>query len=178
MQEWKSCIKKGTKSKEKVSLKMLQVLLVLLLGIPSELHAACSSTWTKNKNYCYKNFDSPKSWSEARASCIGEHGDLADVKDENENNFVTQNFGKKDYWLGLLVCLSNNLQATLVACDMKSNVISWSGLNKMLDLKPSSPDSGIDDFAILRNADGSWTDERKEEKHSHICKIPGILPTY
>ena len=137
--------------------------------------AACSDDWEEHENHCYKKFNTDTSWDKARTSCMSENGDLAYVKDEDENNFVTDTFGGGN-WLGFTVCLGNNVKGSRVVCDAESNEINLNKFNiRELDLRPRIPGATINDYAVLNQDDGSWKDNPKMEEHSYICKKPGIL---
>ncbi|KAI8500550.1 hypothetical protein Bbelb_221160 [Branchiostoma belcheri] len=51
----------------------------------------CQSGWEEyqNNNHCYKLFTELVSWSAARSICKQHRAQLASIKDERENNFVT-----------------------------------------------------------------------------------------
>ena len=139
--------------------------------------AACPDDWKEHNNHCYKKFATLTSWDKARKSCMREYGDLADVKDDRENTFLTNSFGGGN-WLGLTACMhmSKNLQENQV-CDLENNAIHEFNERK-LDRRPRFTGVSSDprNYAVLNNADGSWDDFPKESKHSYICKNTGILP--
>ena len=149
---------------------MLQVLLALLLVLPSELHGACPGDWKEyTDDYCYKEFKSSLSWDKARESCMGKNSVLADIRDKDENEFVRGMFGGNN-WLGLCVCKHKEGKPTLVPCDENSMEINWDTLNASLNLMPEYPDSTVNNYAVVIQADGSWVDQFKMEKFPYICK--------
>ena len=141
--------------------------------------ADCPAGWKVNRGSCYKKFNKRYSWDDARALCMKEKSDLADVNNGEENTFVTM-FGGKN-WLGFFVCEISLAINGLKICNVESNEINWDRFKSgQPDYRPKrrfengSPLKNTD-YRVMINDDGIWTDEPKNDKHSYICKKPGII---
>jgi hypothetical protein len=133
--------------------------------------AACPAGWAVLQNNCYKKFNTPASWEDARSSCKGENGDLADVKDIAENTFVTDRFGGGN-WLGITGCRKKDI------CNaVEFSTITWNNFATGQPNNEPQTAAGLLNyqFAVLKRADGKWEDRPKTEKHSYICKKSGML---
>ena len=74
----------------------------LLLSLKHLAENDCPSGFVGYQNNCYKFSNNKETWSDARAVCQGlsDDYDLVVIGNMELNNFVAQQGGSNDYWIG------------------------------------------------------------------------------
>ena len=67
---------------------------------PACLQKTCAPGYSGSGDHCYKFVQEAKTWTEARAQCRAERGDLASVHSRAENEFIRQLSRGDRLWLG------------------------------------------------------------------------------
>jgi hypothetical protein len=61
---------------------------------------ACAAGWTSFNVSCYRKYEVARAWSDARAACVAEGGDLASILSEEENTFAVAIAKGARVWIG------------------------------------------------------------------------------
>ena len=142
------------------------ILLVVLVVVPSRLHAGCPTGWEEHNDNCYKKFASA-TWNDATKACEVHEATLAEAKGEAENGFLKNTFGG-DNWLGLSRCHRSS------TCLLDFSPALWTNWAPgQPDKRPQYPPGQRNkDFAVVIQANGKWADQPKIEERAYICKKP------
>ena len=123
---------------------------------------ACAAGWTSFNVSCYRKYEVARAWSDARAACVAEGGDLASILSEEENTFVGA-IAKGVVWIG----------GTDGAFE---GVWTWSDGSPWRYGKwaPGEPNDDTENCAMMYDASGDWgwNDGACHTSFHYICKRP------
>lgn len=123
----------------------------------------CSTEWTLYKSFCYKNFQGPIPWEDARKACLDIHSDLVSIHSIAENSFINTTYLAGNYWIGL-----NDKE--------QEGVFQWSDGTpyKFSIFSPNDVSKGdLSNCVAIRN--GEWFDRSCAGTSSRICKKRGKI---
>ncbi|MEQ2266141.1 hypothetical protein XENORESO_019167, partial [Xenotaenia resolanae] len=123
----------------------------------------CSSTWIPYNGHCFHLSPTKKSWSDAQLACRKEGGDLASIRNMEDQSFVISQLGyapTDELWIGL------NDKKTEGLFDWTDHTTvtftSW---------EFGRPAVATDqDCVLIRGESGNWAERDCKEKHGFICK--------
>ncbi|CAB3985203.1 macrophage mannose receptor 1-like, partial [Paramuricea clavata] len=131
----------------------------------------CKSGWTSsdvNKRRCYRLFDTPKTWKDARNTCSQDNGELLSIGGNLEQSFVTSLMERAWYsnvWIGL-----NDLKTKGVYEWSDSSSVSWT------NWYAGQPDERRTDkscvyMSLERGKRGLmyWSDQNCTSKYAFMC---------
>ncbi|XP_069120584.1 perlucin-like protein [Argopecten irradians] len=79
-------------------------LYLILIPVFIQVVRGCPNGWTEYRHSCYMAFFDKQDWSAASTTCHEKHAYLAEVADEQENDFlkelVARYHNHSNYWLG------------------------------------------------------------------------------
>ena len=124
---------------------------------------ACAAGWTSFNVSCYRKYEVARAWSDARAACVAEGGDLVSILSEEENTFVTAISKAANFHIG----------ATDGAFE---GAWTWSDGSPWRYAKwaPGEPNDYYgEDCAELNDYwNGKWNDMPCGVSFHYICKLP------
>ena len=109
-----------------------------------------------NPNALYTLINQRKNWKDAQKYCRSKHMDLASVRNQTENNTISQTAGNKEVWIGLFKGWKWSDQTNSVFTFWRTGI----------------PDNsqGYEDCAVTwRDHEGKWGDRKCTEKHPFFC---------
>ena len=134
-----------------------------LSGSPLECEEFCPWGWTLNQDslHCYRQFETPKTNSEAQAECERLEGILVTAKDLTETEFILSFKQSGSVWMGV----SDAVEASQWIWADGTQVLwsNWKGE------EPS--DIPGNDCAVFRDS-GKWLDTSCNDTYLFMCKVP------
>uniref|UniRef100_A0A3Q2ZE58 C-type lectin domain-containing protein n=1 Tax=Kryptolebias marmoratus TaxID=37003 RepID=A0A3Q2ZE58_KRYMA len=61
----------------------------------------CSAPWIPYNGHCFHLYRTDKTWADARSACRKEGGDLASIRNLEDQSFVIAQLGYDEVWIGL-----------------------------------------------------------------------------
>ncbi|XP_047223891.1 macrophage mannose receptor 1-like isoform X2 [Girardinichthys multiradiatus] len=123
----------------------------------------CSAPWIPYNGHCFRLIRTVKTWSDAQLDCHQEGGDLASIRNVEDQSFVISKLGyasTDELWIGL-----NDRQ--------KEGLFDWSDHTtvRFTSWEFGRPAFATDqeDCVLIRGESGNWVDRNCKEKHGFIC---------
>ena len=125
------------------------------------LISGCDSSWTQYGSHCYRFYQEQLTWSDAKARCEREGGDLTSIHSAEENQFLATISQNAYTWIG-----GNDLdtEGTFVWSDGSAwDFTQW---------EAGEPNNSGDQDCALTGFQGRavWDDSHCTRKLSFICK--------
>ncbi|MFT7812315.1 macrophage mannose receptor 1-like [Arapaima gigas] len=125
----------------------------------------CPSPWVPFMGHCFDLRRPKKRWMEARSICRKEGGDLASIRNIEEQSFIISQLGylaTDKLWIGMndqripkLFEWSDNSAVTFASWELG---------------EPSHHSTLKEDCVLMRGEGGKWADDECEKEHGFICK--------
>ncbi|XP_041848819.1 macrophage mannose receptor 1-like isoform X2 [Melanotaenia boesemani] len=123
----------------------------------------CSDPWIPYNGHCFHLQRSPQTWPNALTECRKEGGDLASIRNIEDQSFVISQLGyasTDELWIGL-----NDRRTERLFDWSDSSTVSFTSWEFG---KPSVSSDG-EDCVLIREEKGNWADRLCDEKHGFIC---------
>ncbi|XP_033960954.1 macrophage mannose receptor 1-like isoform X3 [Pseudochaenichthys georgianus] len=132
----------------------------------------CSASWIPYNGHCFNLNRTQKTWPDAQRDCRFEGGDLATIRNVEDQSFVISQLGYKstdDLWIGL------NDRKTEGQFDwIDHSTVSFTSW----EFGKPAVSTDIKDCILIRGENGNWADRVCEEKHGSICmKMSASIPS-
>ncbi|XP_039999154.1 macrophage mannose receptor 1-like [Xiphias gladius] len=130
---------------------------------PQIEQGSCSNPWIPYNGHCFQLMRTPQTWTNAQKACRKENGDLASIRNVEDQSFVISQVGyasTDELWIGL------NDRTT-------EGLFEWSDHSTVsfTSWEFGKPDVATDaeDCVLIRGQNGNWADRSCDEKHGFIC---------
>uniref|UniRef100_A0AAX7VPN3 Mannose receptor, C type 1b n=1 Tax=Astatotilapia calliptera TaxID=8154 RepID=A0AAX7VPN3_ASTCA len=138
-------------------------ILIYLFFSSSVEQGFCSAPWIPYNGHCFHLQRNAQTWSGAQKACRAEGGDLATVRNVEDQSFVISQLGyasTDELWIGL-----NDIRT--------EGLFDWSDQSHVSFTsweygKPGLSTDG-DDCVLIRGENGNWADRSCDEQHGFIC---------
>ncbi|KAI4809335.1 hypothetical protein KUCAC02_018227, partial [Chaenocephalus aceratus] len=132
----------------------------------------CSAPWIPYNGHCFNLNRTQKTWPDAQRDCRFEGGDLATIRNVEDQSFVISQLGYKstdELWIGL------NDRKTEGQFDwIDHSTVSFTSW----EFGKPAVSTDIKDCILIRGENGNWADRVCEEKHGSICmKMSASIPS-
>ncbi|XP_054843812.1 C-type lectin lectoxin-Phi1-like [Eublepharis macularius] len=134
----------------------------------------CNENWKSHGFYCYRYFDTPRTFSEAEAECqgYGQHGHLASIVSPADSVFLADLAENANYdiWIGLRNTEGCNSWAWTDATPFNPAYTPWA------EWQPNSCNSEQVCVQLIHASKYSkWNDVGCHSRSGYICEIPAGL---
>uniref|UniRef100_A0A3Q2FV83 Mannose receptor, C type 1b n=1 Tax=Cyprinodon variegatus TaxID=28743 RepID=A0A3Q2FV83_CYPVA len=123
----------------------------------------CSTPWIPYNGHCFRLDRTGKSWSDAQQTCRKEGGDLASIRNTEDQSFVISQLGyapTDELWIGL-----NDIK--------RERLFDWTDHSKVSftswEFGRPAAASDHEDCVLIRGESGNWADRDCKEKHGFVC---------
>ncbi|XP_030015951.1 macrophage mannose receptor 1-like [Sphaeramia orbicularis] len=123
----------------------------------------CSSPWIPYSGHCFYLNRIKKTWTDAQRECRKEGGDLASIRNVEDQSFMISQLGYEstdELWIGL------NDRRTEGLFEWSDHSVvhftSWT-YGELYD------SANAEDCVLIKGENGNWADRRCEERHGFIC---------
>ncbi|KAI9544497.1 hypothetical protein NQZ68_001370 [Dissostichus eleginoides] len=132
----------------------------------------CSAPWIPYNGHCFNLNRTQKTWPDAQRDCRFEGGDLATIRNVEDQSFVISQLGytsTDELWIGL------NDRKTEGQFDwIDHSTVSFTSW----EFGKPAVSTDIKDCVLIRGENGNWADRVCEEKHGSICmKMSASIPS-
>ncbi|KAI4899244.1 hypothetical protein NFI96_029377, partial [Prochilodus magdalenae] len=90
----------------------------------------CAEGWTYFSGSCYYVSTGQKTWTESRAACVAEGGDLVVISSREEQEFLKRSYGgyvEQRYWVGLTDAVKEGDWRWLDGTRLSETSVYWIG---------------------------------------------------
>ncbi|XP_035994263.1 macrophage mannose receptor 1 isoform X3 [Fundulus heteroclitus] len=123
----------------------------------------CSPSWIPYNGHCFSLFRTAKTWSDAQLACSQAGGNLASIRNTEDQSFVISQLGyaaTDELWIGL-----NDRQ--------REGLFDWSDHSTVSftswEFGRPAVATDQEDCVLIRGESGNWVDRDCQEKHGFIC---------
>ncbi|XP_023191646.1 macrophage mannose receptor 1-like [Xiphophorus maculatus] len=132
----------------------------------------CSAPWVPYNGHCFRLYQNAQSWSGAQTACRKDGGDLASIRNMEDNSFVTSELGyasTDELWIGL-----NDIKTEGLFDWTDHTTVTFTSWEFG---KPQGA-TNQNDCVLIRGENGNWADRDCKENHGFICmKASASEPT-
>ncbi|XP_037837906.1 macrophage mannose receptor 1-like [Kryptolebias marmoratus] len=123
----------------------------------------CSAPWIPYNGHCFHLYRTDKTWADARSACRKEGGDLASIRNLEDQSFVIAQLGyasTDEVWIGL-----NDKKTEGLFDWTDHSTVSFTSW----EFGKPTVTSGQEDCVLISGESGNWADRNCQEKHGYIC---------
>ena len=135
--------------------------MLLLPALAAVAAATCPSGWYYYNQYCYGLSSYTATWREAESTCQANGGHLMSVRDQTEQNIITNTLHAADAWIGL-----NDLE--------DDGHFEWNDgtAYHYVNWADGQPNDYFDQdcVSVLEDGSGKWDDNHCTYDKKFICK--------
>uniref|UniRef100_A0A3B5ME80 C-type lectin domain-containing protein n=1 Tax=Xiphophorus couchianus TaxID=32473 RepID=A0A3B5ME80_9TELE len=126
----------------------------------------CSAPWVPYNGHCFRLYQNAQSWSGAQMACRKDGGDLASIRNMEDNSFVTSELGYgTPIFISIFLLVKNQ------------DVFEWTStvnFQHWLDGEPNNKNN-VESCVEFSSRDwdesGSWNDNQCETRNGWVCQI-------